>query len=458
MTISALDTPLRQRADGASLLCVCVLVLLLTPARLVLRGLPMSLTLSDVLGLFTITMWMCAHLTTTLGIAKGPVAVRRGLFTYLLAIFFLYGYATYAYLPSDELNSADHSLVLILANLGLALGMCDMVRGRDRLDFVLKGLVVAGAGMAVVGAVQWVFGFDLTAYMQLPILSANDVAVDAVEARSGITRVPSTTGHPIEFGVIMAMLLPFALHFGLHAKDRGEPPLRWWIASGMIAVGLMFAVSRSGILAVLTVGLVLFMGWSNRRRLQALGIVAIFLAVVKVIFPGLLGAFVTLFTSIGSGRDDSIRYRVHDYPNAAAEFLRRPLFGRGIGTWYAPKHQVFDNQYLLTAVEAGTLGLIAFVGIVLVGVYGATKARYLFTDPRDQNLALTMAAATIVPLVGAITFDLLAFPQIAALMFVMIGSCGALLRIAEEDRRAAQGGPAAPRRTAAFSRAAQAAE
>ncbi|GAA0437851.1 hypothetical protein Acor_80120 [Acrocarpospora corrugata] len=432
MTAAALDTPLRRRADGASLLCVCVLVLLLTPARLVVRGLPMSLTMSDLLGLTTLTLWMCAHTTTTLGIAKGGNAVRRALFAYALAIVFLYGYATYAYLPSDELNSADHSLVLIVANLGLALGMCDAVRGRERLDFVLKGLVVAGAGMAVVGAVQWILGFDLTAYMKLPILSSNDVAVDAVEARSGIQRVPSTTGHPIEFGVIMAMILPFALHYGFHARDRGESPRRWWIAAAMIAAGLMFAVSRSGILAVLTVGVVLFLGWTNRRRVQALGVVVLFLAVVKVLFPGLLGAFYTLFTNIG--RDDSIRYRVHDYPNAIEEFLRSPLFGRGIGTWYAPKHQVFDNQYLLTLVEAGALGIAAFVGIVLVGVYGAVRARHLSDDPRDRNLALTLAAATIVPLVGAITFDLLAFPQIASLMFFMIGACGSLLRIAENER------------------------
>ncbi|GAA0968081.1 hypothetical protein GCM10009555_012860 [Acrocarpospora macrocephala] len=455
-TIASLDTTFERRADGATLLGVCVLVLLLTPARLVLRGLPMSLTMSDVLGLFTLTMWMCAHLTTTLGMAKGGNAVRRGIFAYALAIVFLYGYAAYGYLPSDELNSADHSLVLALANLGLALGMCDAVRGRERLDFVLKALVVAGVGMAVVGAIQWIFGFDLTGYMKLPILSSNDVEVQAVEARSGIQRVPATTGHPIEFGVIMAMILPFAIHYGFHARDRGESPRRWWAAAAVIAAGLMFAVSRSGVLAVITVGFVLFLGWPNRRRFQSLGVVVIFLAVVKVLFPGLLGAFYTLFTNIG--RDDSIRYRVHDYPNAIEEFWRSPWFGRGIGTWYAPKHQVFDNQYLLSLVEAGVLGIAAFVGLVLIGVYGAVRARYLSHDPRDRNLALTLAAATIVPLGGAVTFDLLAFPQISSLMFVMVGACCVLLRIVEDDRRAMARAPEDTKAHRGFSRVAQGAE
>ncbi|MEV6860475.1 O-antigen ligase family protein [Streptosporangium subroseum] len=442
--IASLDRPLYQRADGATLMCVYVMVILLTPARLILRGLPMSLTPADVLGLFTITLWFCAHFTTTLGIAKGPNAVRRAMFTYGFALLFVYGYATFAYLPSDELNSADHSLVLVVANLGLALGMVDGVRGRERLDFVLKAMVVAGVGMAFIGGVQWISGIDLTMYMELPILHANDVVVGVVEARSGIDRVPATTGHPIEFGVIMAMILPFAVHYGFHARDRGESPRRWWVAAGMIAMGLMFAVSRSGILAVATVGIVLFIGWSGRRRLQAMGVVGAFLVVVQVLFPGLLGTFYNLFAGIGS--DDSVRYRVHDYPNATAEFLRRPWFGRGIGTWYAPKHQVFDNQYLLTLVEAGIVGITVLVGIVLVAAYGATRARYLSVDPRDRNLALTLAATAIVPLVGAVTFDLLAFPQVTALMFFLIGACGAMLRIAEDERdRRKPPAPSAPR-------------
>ena len=63
------------------------------------------------------------------------------------------------------------------------------------------------------------------------------------------------------------------------------------------------------------------------------------------------------------GTDDSVQGRTHDYGNAFEEIAKHLWLGRGLGTWYAPKHQVFDNQYLLSLVEVGVLGMVAFMGI-----------------------------------------------------------------------------------------------
>ena len=60
------------------------------------------------------------------------------LFLYICSVLATYGVATYGYLPPDEVNFADHALVLAVASVGLALGICDGVRGHDRLDLVLK--------------------------------------------------------------------------------------------------------------------------------------------------------------------------------------------------------------------------------------------------------------------------------------------------------------------------------
>ncbi|GII02351.1 O-antigen ligase family protein [Planobispora takensis] len=423
---------LRQRADAATLAALFVVAQLVIPARLVLRGLPISLTPADLLGLFLLLCWLCAHFTTTLGAAKGRLPIRTALFVYGVGHLIIYGYTTLSYLPKDELNLADHSAVLIAANLGVALAVCDGVRGRERLDLVLKTVVVSGAVISVIGGLQFVFGLDLTQYMALPGLRPTGVeGVEAVIGRSDFNRVASTMGHPIEFGVVCSMLLPIAAHYGFHARDRGQPAGRWWLCTGLIAGGLMFSVSRSAVLGVASVALVLFLGWPHRRRLQAMAATVVFLAGIKVLVPGLLGTLFNLFATIGS--DDSVRFRTHDYSWALAEIGRRPLLGRGVGTWYAPKHQVFDNQYLLTLVEAGALGLALFVGIASCGMAVALMIRARSTDARDRNLALTLTGCLLVPLVCAATFDLLSYPGVTALMFLLVGVVGALLRATRDE-------------------------
>ncbi|WP_310742075.1 O-antigen ligase family protein [Microbispora sp. H13382] len=442
---SPLHSPLpgaRRRADGATLVCLFALALLLIPARLVLRGLPMSLTLADVLALLLLLVWLLAQFTTTLGAAKGANPVRTAIFAYGMAFLTCYGFASLGYLPSDELNLADHSLVLFAGYVGLVLVMCDGVRGRDRLDFVLKTVVVAGAIVSVVAACQYLLEFDPTTYMSLPGFRHTSVeGTETVMSRADLRRVAATLGHPIEFGVFCSMVLPFAAHFALQARDRGEPWRRWWLCAALIAAGLMFSVSRSAVLGMVVVGAVLFTGWPLRRCLVSLGALAVFLGLMKVAAPGLLGTFYNLFANAGS--DDSILYRTHDYPFALTEVTKHPLFGRGIGTWYPYKHQVFDNQYLLSLVETGVVGVVAFVGVIVCGVVVALRARRLSGDPNVRNLALTIAACLLVPLVGAATFDLLSYPGVTSLMFLLIGAAGALLRALKAENAAAAPAPPA---------------
>ncbi|GII30588.1 O-antigen ligase family protein [Planotetraspora mira] len=443
--MSPSPTVLRQRADGATLVSLFALALLVIPARLVLRGLPMSLALSDVLSLIIGVVWFFSHFTKTLGAAKGRNIVRTAIFAYAIAMLVVYGHGAYSYLPSDELNIADHALVLIIGNLGLALAVCDGVRSRARLDFVLKSICVAGAIISFIGGLQFLFEFDLTHYLELPILRANSVeGVETVIDRSSFLRVASTTGHPIEFAVITAMILPIAAHYGFHSRDRGLPAKRWWVCTALVATGLIFSLSRSGVLAATVVGLVMFLGWPGKRRLQALAAVGVFGVAIQIFIPGMLYTFYQLFAGVGN--DESIQFRVHDYPNALKEFLSSPWFGRGVGTWYAPKHQIFDNQYLLTMVEAGIVGLAAFALIIFVGVGAALRARYLSVDPAIRDLGLVLAACLLVPLVGSLTFDMMAFPQVTGLFFLLLGAAGALLRIAEAERKQkAAGDASAPR-------------
>jgi hypothetical protein len=423
------QTRYRQRADGATLCVFFVVALMIVPARMVFKGIPLSLTPANVMALGIGMCWLAAHFTTTLGIAKGRSPVRTALFLYVTALLCTFGYSTFGYLPSDELNLSDHAAVLIIALVVLALGMCDGVRGLDRIDFVLKAVVVAGALVSIVGIFQFLVDVDLTKYLQFPGLRYTSED-GFITVRNGMRRVAGTTGHPIEFGVLCSMVLPIAAHYGFHAPPKAR--LRWWTCAALLATGLMFSISRSAVLGFLAVGVVLLIGWPAKRRLQAIGVACGFLVVIKFVSPGLLGTFYGLFAN--SGNDDSVRYRTHDYAVAAEEIARHMWLGRGVGTWYAPKHQVFDNQYILTAVESGLVGIAVFAGLFLTAIYSAVRARYLSVDDAPRDLGLTLAACLVVPLAGSATFDLLSFATVTGLTFLLIGTTGALLRTAEESR------------------------
>ncbi|GAA4514366.1 O-antigen ligase family protein [Nonomuraea ferruginea] len=431
----ALGPPDRDgRADGATVAAVFAFVLLVVPARLVLKYLPLSLTPANVVSLVAALLWLCAQLTLALGAAKGRNPVRTALFAYFTAMLATYGFATAGPMESDELNLADHSFVLVVAIVGLALTVCDGVRGLRRLDFVLKTLVVAGAVIAVIGALQFLFSIDLTRFMELPILRYTTEGDAFVLERADLRRVAATTGHPIEFGVTCAMLLPLAVHYGVRARALREPSLRWWACALLIGCGLMFSVSRSAMLSLAVVGVVLFAGWPVRRRLQALVAAAGFLVAVRIAVPGLLGTFVGLFTDLGN--DESIQYRTHDYAVAAQQISRHFWLGRGLGTWYAPKHQIFDNQYILSMVETGLIGTAAFAGLFLVACYAALRSRFLSADPVTRDLGLTVAACLVVPLAGSFTFDLLSFHTVTGISFLLVGAAGALLRAVRADQLA----------------------
>jgi O-antigen ligase len=417
-----------RRADGATLVSLFVALQLVIPARLVISKLPLSISPASVVALVIGLCWLCAQFTTTLGVAKGRNPVRTMLFLYMCSVLATYGLATFGYLPLDELNQADHALVLTLALVGLALGVCDGVRGPARLDLVLKTVATMGAVIAVIGILQFLFALDLTQYMKLPGLRYTSEDAFVIE-RSAMRRVGATTGHPIEFGVVCAMLLPLAVHLATKARGRAQASLRWWLCAGLIATGLMFSISRSAIVGAVGAGVVLLLGWPARRRVQAVLAVLGFLALMKVMVPGLLGTFYDFFANIGN--DDSIRYRTHDYATASTEIARHLWLGRGLGTWYAPKHQIFDNQYLLSLVEVGVLGMVAFIGIFLAGIYAALRARFMSSDPTQRDLGLTLSAMLVVPVVTCATFDFASFATATALAFLTAGASGALLRTAK---------------------------
>jgi O-antigen ligase len=427
-----------RSADATTILTFFVVLQFVLPSRLVMNYLPLSLSAASLVALGLGTLWMCTQLTTTLGAAKGRNPVRTMLFAYSFVLLAAYASAAFSYLPPDERALCDHAMVTAFALVFIGLALCDGVRSRDRLYFLLHVIVFCGAVVAAVGVLQYLFNIDLTPLLRPPGMHFS-LYDSSLGSRNGLARAAGTSSNPLEFGVLCAMMLPLAIHVAFRATAAGRRQRVWWSCVGLIGAGLMFSASRSAIVGLLAAGLVLFIGWPMQRR-KRMAIAGLgFLVVIKFASPGLLGTMVSLFRH--ARQDDSIQGRTHDYQTAKELIAQHFLLGRGIGTWYAPKHEVFDNGYLLILVSSGIIGLAALLGVFIAGVYAALRVHRLSPrlpeekDPAryDRDLALSLTASLFVIFPTFATFDFMPFPMVAAMAFVLAGMAGALLRIVRAE-------------------------
>jgi O-antigen ligase len=105
-----------------------------------------------------------------------------------------------------------------------------------------------------------------------------------------------------------------------------------------------------------------------------------------------------------------------------------PISGRGFGT-FLPSYHILDNQYLMTAIEAGLLGVTALVLLLLTGVFTARGVRRRIKDPDARDLAQCLAASAAVAVCTFATYDELSFPMSTGLTFLVLGAIGALWRM-----------------------------
>ncbi|WP_245931601.1 O-antigen ligase family protein [Actinokineospora auranticolor] len=420
----------KSKADGATIACVYALAMTVIPAALVIKGLPMALAPGVAIGLVMGVLWFCAQMVTTLGVAKGRNAARTALFLFTTSQLATYGYATYGYLPADELAAADRTLITVMAVVAVGIAVIDGVRGLDRIDKLLKTMVVGATFMAFVGILQFQFALDLTEYLVLPGLRPNGTMSYVLE-RSNFRRPAGTSGHPIEFGVVCAMTVPIALHYALRGVDFGGQKKRWWLCLAILAVASMQSLSRSAILGLAIAAIFIVPAMAPKRRVRALWGILGFVVAMRVMVPGLVGTLLSLFTSISV--DPSAESRRRAVERAGKEIPEHLLLGRGLGTYLPEKYGWLDNQYLGTLVQNGAIGLALLIFIYLAGMYCAFRARLASKDPRIRDLGVTLAACIAVPGISSATFDLIGFAVATGYTFLLIGAAGALWRTVQEQ-------------------------
>ena len=321
-----------------------------------------------------------------------------------------------------ESRAADRGVLVTLGLIGMTLFPADHLRSADAVRVVLRRLVAIVTALSLFAVVQFVTGQRFVDRLVIPGLSSG--AGGDLEGRGPFSRPVATLIHPIELGAVLAMALPLALHFALY-PEPGWSRWRRWLPVGAIGAATALALTRSAIISAVIAVAIVLATWPRqlrRRAYLAIGLGGVF-AFVAV--PGLLGTLRGMFLQVGD--DPSATSRVDGYSLVREFVAEDPLVGRGFRT-FLPMYRILDNQYLLTLIEGGVVGLVVLLGLFAAAAWCAVRVRRATADPEIRSTAHALFAAIVACVVSYAVFDAFSFLAAAGVLFLLMGVTAALDR------------------------------
>lgn len=433
------------RAQGRSVVPVLTGYLLLVeivPSGWILPAFGDVGTPANIYALLALIWYAASWLAGRVRPATGTGAPRLALWAFSAAV--LLAYVSLAdpvrQAAGLETQAADRGLIGLAAWTGVVAIASAGIRDYAELQQVLRRAVLYGSGIGALGIIEFFTSKNLLATVHVPGLRANST-VSTLMTRGAFIRPSANTSEPLELAAVLALLLPFAIQ---QAFEPGRTGLvRRWLPVALIGAAMPLTVSRTSIIGLAIVLVVLLPTWRPQRRRPALVVLVIGAGLLKVAVPGLLSTTVGLFSSFLGNSDDSTQARTADYAGVAQYIGQRPWFGRGYGTFIPSLYRYTDNMYLLSMVEIGAVGVLALLLLFLTGWRCGRLGRRLSADPSRRELGQCFAASMGAALVLSATFDSLGFSMFAGLFFLLLGLSGAYLGIARREKAAA-GRAAAP--------------
>ncbi|MCY0946672.1 O-antigen ligase family protein [Streptomyces antarcticus] len=418
--------PRGRPLDATALLTGYLALAFFIPSNLTLPGMGGVGTPANVFALLCLFWYLATWITGRIRPAPGTRLPR--VVMCLLAVAVLASYLANASRGSShkEVLAADRGLIGLLVWVSLVVLVSAGIQSRERLDVLLRRAVVMGAVVAAIGYYDFFTATNIADRISIPGLQSSVAQITTLD-RGSFTRPRSTTAQPLEFGGMLALLLPFAVQQAFDPVRRHLSGRRRWAPVVLMGGALPLTVSRTSIIGVLIVVLVMVVRWKPERRWAAIGLLLGSVACFKVIVPGLIGTITTLFGSFLSNSDSSTQARTVKYGAIVPYLGERPLFGQGFGTFLPELYFFTDNQYMLTLAEMGFLGLVALLALFLTGIHQGGAIRRLARGESDRELGQAFFASALVSLVSAATFDALSFPMFAGMFFLTIAAGGSYL-------------------------------
>lgn len=420
------------------MLTVFLVVLMVIPSSLIFTPLGAAGTPATLVGVVLFIWYLLTWLNPAARLARGRQPIRFAGLMFLCTVLLTYLSASRHAMPTSELNGLDRGPILAVGWLGVLLVAADGIESMAGVKKLLRRIVTGGTILSIFGILQATTGINVANYIVIPGLSADTTYAETL-VRGNLIRPSVTTINPLEFAAVVSICLPLAIY---QARNY-EPSLRarHWLQVAIIGVAQVMTTSRTSILALMAVCLVLLPAWTAWERRRAYVAIIVSAFGLFLVVHGLLGTIKNLFVGVTSS-DSSTASRTSAWTSAEPFIAAHPWFGRGFGTFFPATYFFTDDQYLSSIIETGFVGVLVLIGLLATGWFTARSVRRMSTDRSIRDLAQCMAASVAVAAVSFGTFDALSFPMMASLTFLLLGCVGALWRLSGSDAAATVPQPA----------------
>lgn len=361
-------------------------------------------------------------------IIVGILLVRTGLQklspqgTGLLVPFLLY-LCVYVFLfiiKSPEISAAVEGLRVYLQYILWFFVAANLLFSRSQFKWLCDVFLLVVFMVALHGVYQYYIGVEIPT-------SWYDSKVET----SITTRVFSIIGSPNILGSLMVLAIPIALASLLASKSYLKKFVYGGVFLAMLAC-LVFTFSRGAWLAlgftVILMGL-----WLDRRIIWGLLIVAI---LTPVLMPSVYDrlAYMTTSEYIASsergGRLGRWTQTLATWQGAPATGVGLGRFGGAVAARFYPDDSFYaDNFYLKTGAEAGWMGLISLLLLVVTGLRLARSSLDKIDDPYTLALGLGVLTGLLGILAHNAVENIFEVPMMATYFWFFLGLLVALPRI-----------------------------
>ena len=423
----------RHGVDAVTMLTVYLVLLLAIPSGVTITALGTLGRPSLLWGLVLVVWWALSRLQAVPAeTPSGAQPVRFAFAAFVVLALVSFAAAMLRGQPDDQLSPAVTALIRLVSWAGVVLVAMDGICTKDEITSMVRRIGIGAGCLAALGLLQFITGRALVDfYGSLPGLSM----AGGLGERAGVIRSSGTAIHPLEYATALNAALPLVIAVAVSLGFRSRPSYRglwWWLPVGLISISSLLAVSRSAIIGFAVAVLSMIPAIPRRHLPATLGIGAVVTFALVAAVPGLLSTTVSLF--VGAADDPSTQSRTRGLELVPWFMSTSPVIGSGYGI-FLPRYYIFDNQWVLLAVELGVLGVLGFAGIFVAGIVSARRAK-VSTDPGVRLLGHSLAASVFNVAVLFAFFDGLSFPIAGGMLFLLLGLCASIRTVAVNgDRR-----------------------
>lgn len=255
---------------------------------------------------------------------------------------------------------------------------------------------------------------------------------------SSFNRIFSTFTHPNIYAFYLTMLLPMAVLIFLDTKNKIKKSFLAALIAALV-LSLIFTFTRgawiSAACAVFTFGLL--------RSKKTLAIILLVMLALILFIPSVALRFSDL-SGLTYGGTDSLAWRFNLWQQTFDYFLSRPIFGYGLGSFYAlssaasSEYAAAHNDYLRLALEIGLAGLGAYIFLLYFLTRNAFSLYKRLNFAYSKTIALGVFSSSVAYLLIGLADNLMRSTVVQLYFWTFAAIMFNLKRLEEGTRGCAQ--------------------